>query len=133
MFEQRADSHLMGEGCSKCNKSKGENLIKEILTENNIQFEEQKKFDDLKDKRHLSYDFYLPDYNLLIEYNGKQHYKKNSFKKHNLLIQKHHDWLKRNYARKKGIKLLTIPFWEEYNIKEIIVNFLGGNNEHSFL
>jgi len=118
IFEQKANNHLRGQGCPKCKDSKGEKKIREILKSNGIIFKEQKKFSDLKDKSYLSYDFYLPEYNLLIEYNGEQHYIKSSFKHHNLLLQKHHDWLKRNYARKHKIDLLVIPYWE--NIGEII-------------
>jgi len=118
VFEQKANNHLRGQGCPKCKDSKGEKRIREILKSKKIVFEEQKKFADLKDKKRLSYDFYLPEYNLLIEYNGEQHYIKSSFKHHNLLLQKHHDWLKRNYARKHKIDLLIIPYWE--NIGEII-------------
>lgn len=32
-------------------------------------------FDDCKDKRRLKFDFFLPDHNILIEYNGLQHYR----------------------------------------------------------
>ena len=121
MFEQEARVHLQGSGCPKCRSSKGEKKIREILNSNGIVFEEQKKFDDLKDKSHLSYDFYLPESNTLIEYNGIQHYE-NSFNKtrKDFLLQKHHDWLKRNYARKNNFNLIVIPFWEN-DIESILL------------
>ena len=40
---------------------------------------EQKKFEGLKHKSKLRCDFYLPDYNAIIEYNGRQHYKENKY------------------------------------------------------
>ena len=122
-FEQIAWNHLCGHGCSICSKkvySKGEKNIRNFLLNNNIDFQQQKTFEDLKDKYKLSYDFYIPSKNLLIEYNGEQHYKKSSFKHHDLKMQRHHDWLKRKYAKKNNIELLTIPYWNFKIINEIL-------------
>lgn len=69
-------NHLK-EGSTKscgCILSYPEEEIASILTENNISFEKQKSFPDLKYVNPLRCDFYLPDMNLIIEYNGKQHY-----------------------------------------------------------
>ncbi len=74
LFFIEPSEHLRGRGCSKCNFYYGESLIRNILTENNILFEEQKKFDDCKYKNKLSFDFYLPKEKTLIEYQGIQHY-----------------------------------------------------------
>lgn len=117
-FEQKANNHLNGAGCPFCNSPKGELQIIKYLTDKNINFEAQKKFEDLKDKEFLSYDFYLSDYNLLIEYNGIQHYT-NSFKKplHEWHRQLHHDWLKRKYAVKNNYKLLIIKYNDEVEEK----------------
>jgi phage FluMu protein Com len=114
VFKQTPNVHLLGHGCPKCNESKGEKEIASWLSENNISFKRQKKFKDLKDKTYLSYDFYLPDYNLLIEYNGEQHYR-NVYNKplHDFHRQKHHDWLKRKYAKYKEINLLTITYKDD--------------------
>jgi len=114
-FIVKASNHLyLHAGCPYCNKtiSNGETLILEYLKKNNIQFIRQKRFDDLKDKTYLSYDFYLPDYNLLIEYNGLQHYKPIEYFGGNksFRLQKHHDWMKRKYAKCKKINLLTITY-----------------------
>jgi very-short-patch-repair endonuclease len=100
--------------CPKCIlTSKREKEVRDYLTSNNIQFEEQKKFDDLKDKKRLSYDFYLPELKILIECQGQQHYKQIDFfgGRKAFLLQKHHDWLKRKYAVEHGYKLITIPYW----------------------
>ena len=128
IFEQTPSMHLQGDGCHFCKMPKGETKIKEILNKNNILFKEQKKYSDLKDINPLSYDFYLPIQNILIEYNGIQHYKIiNHFGGYKIfLIQKHHDWLKRKYAKKNDIKLLTIPYWEFNNIDKILKENLSG-------
>ena len=71
-FWQTPDSHLSGNGCQICNESKLEREINNLLIENNIQFERQKKFDWLGRQ---SLDFYIPEYNVAIECQGLQHYK----------------------------------------------------------
>lgn len=61
-----------GNGCLQCNESKGEKKCGEWLKQNNITYEIQKEFNGLLGigGKNLSYDFYLPKYNLLIEYQG---------------------------------------------------------------
>lgn len=61
--------------CPKCSKnnSLGENKIENWLKENNIFFEQQKYFQDWDIGIHY-FDFYLPEYSLIIEFHGKQHY-----------------------------------------------------------
>ena len=123
IFEQIAYRHLDGSGCPSCSMSNGEEIINNYLAENNITFEIQKKFEGLVDKSYLSYDFYIPSKNLLIEFNGEQHYcwqKHLQPSYHDFLIQKHHDWLKRKYAQKHNINLLSIPFKEIKNLKNIL-------------
>lgn len=118
-------------GCSICNLSKGEKVIKEYLTSNNIDNIEQKKFPNLLglNNRQLSYDFYLPQYNLLIEYQGEQHYRPIDFKglgetdaQKQFFRQQEHDRRKRIYAQKHKIKLIEIPYWNFDNIESILSN-----------
>ena len=112
-FMQIVVNHLQGSGCPICNESSGEKIIKNILEENNIKFERWKRMFGK-----LSYDFYISSKNLLIEYNGKQHYEKvnwsgkmtNDEMLKDLKIQRHNDWLKRKYAQKNNINLLVIPY-----------------------
>ena len=73
-FKQIAQGHINGHGCPKCNMSRLEEEVSLLLKENNIIFEEQKTFDWLKHKSKLRLDFYLPDYNIAIECQGKQHF-----------------------------------------------------------
>lgn len=75
----------------------------------------------------LPFDFYIPSKNLLIEYNGGQHYKPvNHFGGYDsFLLRKHHDWLKRKYARDNNIKLLTIPYWDFKIIDELLEESLA--------
>lgn len=61
-------------GCPSCNMPKGERNIKLFLEELNIEFEQQKTFDTCKNIQRLPFDFYLPIYNTLIEFDGIQHF-----------------------------------------------------------
>lgn len=73
-FKQKPAKHLLNQGCPHCNKSKGELFIRNYLITNNIKYEEQKMFNDCKNIRKLKFDFYLPEKNICIEYDGIQHY-----------------------------------------------------------
>lgn len=115
---------LSGSGCPMCNESKGEKAISSYLSKFNIKFERWKTFDELRGlkNRQLSYDFYLDEINLLIEYNGIQHYEpveifggKSSF-----LSQQEHDKRKREYAKNNHINLLIIPYWSYRDIDNIL-------------
>lgn len=101
-----------GSGCPKCNSSKGERFIRSYLVNNHIKFEQEKEFKGLKDILPLRFDFYLPDYNTVIEYDGIQHYipqewmgGEQKFEK-----QKYHDGLKNTYCNKHRIKLVRISY-----------------------
>lgn len=117
-----------GRRCPYCNEYKGEVTIRTILNNLGIDFEPQKKFPNLTDIRHLSYDFYISKYKLLIEYQGEQHYNPMRYSggKDKFKIQQYHDKLKRNYAKNNGYKLLEIPYkiTSYEGIKEKILSYI---------
>lgn len=101
-----------------CISSKGEMFIENILKENHILFEKQKTFFDFiyeDTQAHPRYDFYLPDYNRLIEFDGEQHFKSTGWNR-DLSYQKKKDTIKNNYAFQHNIELVRIPYWERNNI-----------------
>lgn len=115
--------------CPECDYSKGENRIDEFLLNNNINYIPQKKFDNLigLNKGFLKYDFYLSQYNLLIEYQGIQHEKPIDFKgegkeyaEQQFKQQQEHDRRKREYAKNHNINLLEIWYWDFDNIEKIL-------------
>ena len=112
IYPQTPDDHLRGKGCPKCNESHGEKYIRNYLDKNNIKYIPQKRFHDLKDKTYLSYDFYLPEYNTLIEYQGEQHYISKDYFGGDKQLKKQqlHDKLKREYAKNNGYKLLELHY-----------------------
>lgn len=75
VFEQKAYVHLQGHGCLVCNNSKLENHLRNILLQYSINFKQNKKYDNCRNKLPLPFDFYLPDLNTLIECDGIHHRK----------------------------------------------------------
>lgn len=108
--------------CPVCSESKGEKIIRQYLENNNIAFVQEYRFDDCKHKRSLPFDFYIPKYNLCIEFDGEQHYKaydyfggENVFKD-----TKIRDEIKNKYCKENEINLLRIPYWELDNVEDIL-------------
>jgi len=126
-FKQKPYLHLNGSGCPTCNESKGEREIKLFLKENNIKFTPQKRFDNCRNKYTLPFDFYLPEYNTCIEYNGIQHYKVFDYfggiKKFD--ENKNNFNIKINYCKNNKIKLLIIKYDE--NIKDSLKSLTKDN------
>lgn len=108
--------------CS-CKESSGEMRIRNILNSKNVTYIQEKRFKDCKDKKPLPFDFYLPGYNLIIEFDGQHHY----FPIHgeeNHRATTLHDKIKDDYCRTHGIELLRIPYWDGDNIEKIIIDKL---------
>lgn len=77
-FNQSLSMHQAGHGCNKCNTlqySKAVKLIDKFLSDHNINFEKEKRFDECRHKNPLPFDYFLPELNILIEYDGEQHFK----------------------------------------------------------
>lgn len=101
--------------------SNGERRIYDYLIRKNIEHVWQKKFDDCKNIHRLPFDFYIPDYNVAIEFDGEQHFKPSNFSKSDeenhrkfLQIQKN-DGIKTQYCQDNGIKLLRFDVYHVDN------------------
>lgn len=124
-----SNAHTSNFKCPECENNKGELKISEYLIIHNISYIPQKTFDGLFGLGNglLSYDFYLSDYNLLIEYQGIQHekpidfdgkgikYAEVQFKK-----QIEHDRRKKEYALSNRYNLLEIWYYDFDNIEDIL-------------
>lgn len=120
-FEQAVYGHLSGRGCRKCNQSKGEKEIYKLLKDNNIKFFTEHKFDDCRNINQLPFDFYLPDHNVCIEFDGKQHFVSNSYFKHEKFEgRKLNDEIKNKYCYNNNIRLIRISYKEKLKIKYIL-------------
>ena len=95
----------------------------------------QKKFDGLVGVggRRLSYDFFVPQYNILIEFDGLQHEKPVGIfgGDKRFATQQEHDGRKRKYAKEHSFDLLEIWYYELNNIEQILNKKLYVNNEKS--
>ena len=125
VFEQEPSSHMNnGAGCPFCLNSKGEVKIKNILDNYKLEYIQQYKFKDCKDKNKLAFDFYIPEKNICIEYDGKQHFEpiKRFGGSCGFEIVKKHDIIKNKYCYSKNIKLFRIKYDEniEEKLKEML-------------
>jgi very-short-patch-repair endonuclease len=121
-FKQTPSNHRSGKGCPSCTESKGELRIRNFLTDSKIEFYPQHAFKKCKNKRKLSFDFYIPSKNLLIEYDGIQHYQVGVFGSGEDRYNKQiiNDQIKTNFANANGIQLLRIPYYQYDNIDSIL-------------
>lgn len=105
-------------GCDKQNVSKGVCKIKTILQNNNIIFEQEKTFPDCINIKKLPFNFYLPDYNTIIEFDGRQHFSPTSYfgGKEKFKQQQINDSIKNNWCKTNNIILIRIPYTHEDNI-----------------
>lgn len=115
-------------GCPRCNISTGEKSIRSWLRSNGIDYIQQHTFNDCRDKHVLPFDFYLPNYNTIIEYDGKQHFEKNDYfgGESGLLSTQRHDKIKNDYCLSRNIRLIRIPYWEFKNINTILSKELAN-------
>lgn len=117
-FPQIPSNHLRKSGCPSCKESKGELLISKILDKMGVKYERQKKFVDCTNRkmgrgcRKLPFDFYLPDSNTLIEFDGEQHYKEvkifGGLEKY--IKRQSYDRYKDEFAKERNINMIRIPF-----------------------
>jgi len=126
-FKMRPDTHL-GQmcGCSKCNMSLGEDRIMKILEGKNINYKSHHGFDDCKYINKLTFDFYLPEYNTCIEFDGQQHFYPVDFfgGEKSFKLQQKKDNIKNKYCIENNIELIRIPYFEYDNINSILLDIV---------
>lgn len=96
--------------------SKHEKAVSKYLIDHTIEFECQKKFPDFKDKKPLSFDFFVPSKNVLIEVQGGQHYMKTSYPggEDKFKEVQDRDVLKQRYAEDNGYNYLVLDTRKDY-------------------
>lgn len=126
-FEQIPRSHLKGFGCNNCSESKGEKKIVKYLTQHNIEFIRQKKFDGCVGIKHkLPFDFYIPKIRTVIEFDGIQHFQPISYfggiEAYERL--KINDKIKNDYCEENYINLIRIRYDQIDDIYHILYDNL---------
>ena len=116
--------------CPKCGDktSRGEAVIKKYLERYGIDFETQKYFQDWNIGIHY-FDFYIPKYNLIIEYHGIQHYEFNTFfhkTYDNFLFRKQKDAIKQEQALARGLNFVIIGYQNFNNLEFILSNIFNS-------
>jgi len=111
------DAHIRsGVGCQECYvASRGEDCIAKLLLELGVEFVRQAKFDECKNVGRLSFDFYVKSHNLLIEFDGKQHFEPIEWfgGEKGFLEQVTRDRIKDKFAVDSGIRLVRIPYYSD--------------------
>lgn len=135
-FYQNPISHLIGKGCPRCRKSKGEEMVRQILELSNIVFETQKSFDSLLSEKggNLLFDFFIPQYNLLIEFDGWQH--KNFLKwfhktYDNFERSQKRDETKNNWAKDNKYNLIRLDKIDEKYMIDKLSLFIPSLKSHT--
>jgi very-short-patch-repair endonuclease len=104
-----------------CMRSKAESKTRRILLKNKIKFVSQKTFNQCKYKIKLRFDFYIPNMNLCIELDGRQHFESHEFFGGEITFKerKLRDKIKNEYCKENNIKLLRVPYTKFDIIEEI--------------
>lgn len=129
-FEQKPKSHLFGSGCPICKESKGENIVADTLSKEDIKYIRQHKFDNCRNRRKLPFDFYLPDFNACIEYDGIQHFVPRKLFKGEIAFRKtiRNDSIKNDFCNVNNIALLRIKY-DDINIEKITLDFINQTKQ----
>lgn len=120
--------HGCGFYCNKCMKisSIHEETINNLLTEWKFDYERQYHFTIDNKKKSFSFDFYLPKFNVAIEYDGEQHFMNVNYgglpdeksEQRFSIIQKR-DNLKDKYCKNNKITLIRIAYYEVDSIEDL--------------
>ena len=130
-FMQTPHSHLKGSGCPICNGSISEKEIAWFLLYNNIDFIKEYSIPNSKYYRYR-YDFYIPSMNLLVEYDGIQHYiALADWLEPELEKKRERDRRKTQMAIDYGYTLFRIPFSISVPPHIYLANYLKANFKYN--
>ena len=132
--------HVKSCGCLRSEKgSRSEIFIRGLLDKIGVPYIAEHTFTDcigVKGWR-LRFDFYLPEHNLAIEFDGEQHYRPVEYwgGEEKFELQKQNDAIKNSYCADHGILLLRLPYTESeediINLLSIYINIQESRNDHS--
>lgn len=123
-FEMRPYDHLHGKGCPICKQSHLERCVMVYFQNNNIEFEQQKRFDWLGKQ---TLDFYLPQYNVAIECQGKQHFGYGGWSENfDFDEQINRDEMKYKLCEENNIKILY--FCDKHYVNQSVSDIYNDNN-----
>ena len=133
IWDTTGPSLINGHRCPRCVRSKFEIEISKILDKYGYNYEFQYAIAACRDINPLPFDFYLLDYNILIEADGEGHYK--PIRRGSMTIEeaemqlevvRKHDCMKTQYCIDNNIRLIRIPYWERKNAERFLLNELNN-------
>jgi hypothetical protein len=143
-FKQAISGHINHQhGCTKCSSSKGEIAIARLLDQYNIAYIQEYKFPactNPKTGKLMRFDFWLPGYNVCIEFHGEQHYHpvlfgnrgapdpeaRNTLAIEQLTKIQYRDSVKEQYCKQNNIRLIIIPHTAKEHIVDLLCAALGA-------
>ena len=120
---RKINKHLNGQGCKMCTQpSKGEEYIKSYLIEKEIKYIHQHGFDTCRNINRLNFDFYLPDHDTCVEFDGLQHFKpvKEFGGDKSFLDGIKRDGIKNKWCLENNVALIRIRYDEISKIRNIL-------------
>lgn len=123
--ESLPNNLLRGGGCPECKMSNGEKKILKYLQDNTIKFKPQYTFTDCRNILPLPFDFYLPEFNICIEYDGEQHFRPVDFfgGEEGLEERQRNDIIKTQYCQNNNIRLCRIRY--DQDVKQKLDEYLS--------
>ena len=122
--------------CKECTCSNGERQILTYLKNKNIDYIKEHEFCTCYWDNPLRFDFYLPEYNIAIEFDGEQHYKPIRFSgesqeeaNDNFINTQLRDEAKNKHCKDNSIILWRIPYWYRNELNETL-DYLFANYNH---
>lgn len=122
---------MRGEGCKYCGISGGEETILATLSKQGITYEREKNF-GFESYQRARYDFFLPERNLIIEYDGKQHFKPlEIWGGEELFAERtYRDRKKNKLALDAGMDVIRIPYTiKGVELQELISDIVSNDSE----
>ena len=106
-----------------CLGSYGESIIRKLLDDSGVKFDEQKTFCNCILQKKLKFDFYIDEIKTVIEFDGKQHFESIPFwgGDEALNLTRLKDKIKDTYCHKNNIKMLRISYLDINNIESILI------------
>ena len=133
-FWQTPNSHQDGKGCTECSLSKGEAQVAKFLDDHEFDYIlEYPVLNELSGK-YLRYDFYVPEINCFIEYDGEQHFKpvnlggmsdEQALKVHEGVVKR--DKIKNKIAEEQKIDIIRIRFDED--VSDVLNKHLNQSSQ----
>ena len=102
----------------------GPATILEVLLSHDVHYKTEYRFKDGSDVDRRPFDFYLPDYKLVIEFHGEQHLIGWGRRNSDAQDIQARDLFKKTWAKDHGINYLEIKQWEIKSKEEIFVRVI---------